>query len=349
MGPKVLIISLLIVLGTVTKAKLDKDWPFDTSKPETFEFGQYHTYDEMIQFMKALSTRFPAKAEQITIGSSSEGRSIVGLKVGTIRSTAKPTLYIDGGIHARDWLTSGVILYIMGELVIRSQSNSELQSLVDNFDFYLIPTVNPDGYEFSRSSVPKSRTWRKNRSAQKCSFYECCHGVDLNRNFNVSWGEFGTSSDPCDDNYAGSAPFSEPETRAVRDIITQVQGRLKAMISLHSPGQTWLIPYGNSFPSKYPPDYDDLKQAAIEATAAIKEVHGRIYIPQNGAISYRIAGAADDWTKQTFPNVKFVYTIEVRPEEDSLADFDNRPGEIVPTGEEVFAGIKVIAKKIPAM
>lgn len=68
MGPKFLIISLLIVLGTVAKqvffqsilklawlkfivlcprAKLVKDWPFDTSKPETFEFGQYHTYDEV--------------------------------------------------------------------------------------------------------------------------------------------------------------------------------------------------------------------------------------------------------------------------------------------------------------
>ena len=45
-------------------------------------------------------------------------------------------------------------------------------------------------------------------------------GVDLNRNYAVSWSkEGGSSSKPCDENFRGDFPFSEPETRAIRDFL----------------------------------------------------------------------------------------------------------------------------------
>lgn len=42
-------------------------------------------------------------------------------------------------------------------------------------------------------------------------------GVDLNRNFPYKWGEknFPNVFDPCDEEYGGDKPFSEPETQAI--------------------------------------------------------------------------------------------------------------------------------------
>ena len=47
-------------------------------------------------------------------------------------------------------------------------------------------------------------------------------GVDLNRNFGFKWGyarQEGSSAQGCAEEYRGAAPFSEPETRAVRDVV----------------------------------------------------------------------------------------------------------------------------------
>ena len=47
------------------------------------------------------------------------------------------------------------------------------------------------------------------------------HGVDLNRNYDIKFNELskGASSDPCDLEYRGPYAFSEPETRAMRDLV----------------------------------------------------------------------------------------------------------------------------------
>lgn len=44
-------------------------------------------------------------------------------------------------------------------------------------------------------------------------------GVDLNRNFDVSFGGAGTSGNPCSNSFRGDGPFSERETIAVHDAL----------------------------------------------------------------------------------------------------------------------------------
>jgi len=57
----------------------------------------------------------------------------------------------------------------------------------------------------------------KSNMGQKCRPEDS--GVDLNRNYGVSWG-INIPLDPCDECFNGRGPFSEPETRAVRDFMT---------------------------------------------------------------------------------------------------------------------------------
>ena len=68
--------------------------------------------------------------------------------------------------------------------------------------------------------------------------------MDLNRNYGYMWGtdDDGSSPSPDSEVYRGPSAFSEPETRAVRDLF---QGRdFRAVVSFHSYSQTILYPWG---------------------------------------------------------------------------------------------------------
>ena len=51
---------------------------------------------------------------------------------------------MDCGIHAREWISPAFCLYAIDRLVER-----EREKLLQNYDFYIIPVANPDGYEYS--------------------------------------------------------------------------------------------------------------------------------------------------------------------------------------------------------
>jgi len=120
------------------------------------------------------------------------------------------------GTHAREWISPATVSYIVRQLV----ENRANYTFANNVDFYILPVVNPDGYEYSRSG---NRLWRKNRNKNNTK----CVGVDLNRNFGYKWGGAGASKDPCQETYAGPGPFSEPESQAVRDFVTTLGASVK--------------------------------------------------------------------------------------------------------------------------
>ena len=71
-------------------------------------------------------------------------------------------------------------------------------------------------------------------------------GVDLNRNYGMAWSVPGGSErDPCAGNFAGDAPFSEPETRAIRDFLVQRRHEIKFVYNFHSYANMWLWPYNS--------------------------------------------------------------------------------------------------------
>ncbi|NJL75266.1 MAG: zinc carboxypeptidase, partial [Saprospiraceae bacterium] len=92
--------------------------------------------------------------------------------------------------------------------------------LINNRQLYFVPVVNPDGYVYNQSTNPNGGgMWRKNRRNNTGS----CEGVDLNRNYDWMWSSTtGSSGDTCNDTYRGTAPFSEPESQAIRDFTTSI-------------------------------------------------------------------------------------------------------------------------------
>ena len=72
------------------------------------------------------------------------------------------------------------------------------------------------------------RLWRKNRSSPEKG--GVCIGVDLNRNYGYRWGGLGTSKQPCREIFAGTGPFSEPETNAVKNFFETSASNFKVKL-----------------------------------------------------------------------------------------------------------------------
>ena len=134
----------------------------DRSAGHPMTWSEYHSQDDMEAYMDYLVETYPDLVSIDDIGTSYEGRPMRVLKIckgGTCGQ--KPAMWIDGGIHAREWASPAVTTFHMKELVENSENYPS--DLLDKLDWYILPVHNPDGYEYSRTD---NRMWRKNRYFQ---------------------------------------------------------------------------------------------------------------------------------------------------------------------------------------
>ena len=79
---------------------------------------------------------------------------------------ATPML-VNGTKHAREWITSMVTTCVADRLVREYSTNPAIRAFVDSTELWVVPVVNPDGYQYTWA---QNRYWRKNRRGG--------HGVD---------------------------------------------------------------------------------------------------------------------------------------------------------------------------
>uniref|UniRef100_A0AC35UAK9 Peptidase_M14 domain-containing protein n=1 Tax=Rhabditophanes sp. KR3021 TaxID=114890 RepID=A0AC35UAK9_9BILA len=313
-----------------------------------FRFDKYNTIERIENYLQKLEMENPSLITLIDIGKTHENRSLTVVKIGARKpyGCKKIGFWIDGSIHAREWISPATALIMIDKLVKGYKSDAVIQNYLDNVDFYILPVMNPDGYAFSHTS---NRLWRRNRSPAICKknyFHTiCCAGVDLNRNFDWFWASTGSSSDLCHETYHGSSAFSEPETRSVKEFLEKTP--MKAFVSLHSYSQLWLIPYSHRRRS-YPQDYaTNLRPLAMKATKAIYNLHGTKYAVGTGAdLLYEASGSSVDYAKGVL-KIPYSFLIELRPKNSMMGNGFLLPEtEIVETGEETFEAMKVITDEL---
>ncbi|KAJ2945705.1 hypothetical protein O0L34_g547 [Tuta absoluta] len=299
-----------------------------TTKPSqnrSMDWTSYHNLKSIYSFMENLSIEFPYLVTLHTIGQSVEGRNIVMLKVSNGKS-GNTGVWIDGAIHPREWISVAVVTYFANALVRRFE---DLPSSVTNKDWYLLPVLNPDGYEYTHTH---NRMWRKNRAKYGGSI-----GVDLNRNFSCGWGqngEEGSSQDPGNVFYRGPHPFSEPETRAVMNAIDAAEVPFKVFLSIHSYGEVIIFPWGYS--SQPCPDYVELLEGGTALAKGIFESSGRVYkVGGTKDLMYYASGTSIDWSYGA-QKIPFSYMIELR---DKKHKFLLPKEEILATAQEVWNGV----------
>ncbi|XP_018569082.1 carboxypeptidase B-like [Anoplophora glabripennis] len=288
----------------------------------------YHRLEDIHEYLDYLAETYPKLCSVETIGHSVQRRPIKLLKISNGNKGNK-AVWIDGGIHAREWISPATVTYIINNIVLNFENEPKY---IQNIDWYVAPVLNPDGYEYSHTI---DRLWRKNRARAGT-----CSGTDLNRNFGYRWGGQGSSKNPCAETYGGSGAFSEPETAAIQRFITGTPAKWGAYISFHSYGQYILYPWG--YNRVVPPDHKDLETVGRQAAAAIRSTTGSSYRVGPAANTlYPAAGGSDDWAKGS-AGIKYAYTIELR--DNGRYGFVLPASYINPTAKESLAAVRVIAQ-----
>ncbi|KAL0830105.1 hypothetical protein ABMA28_003562 [Loxostege sticticalis] len=301
-------------------------------------YNNYQPLSVYDDYLDDIARRYPNVAKLVSPANSFEGRPIKYLKISTtnFEDTSKPIIFIEGGIHAREWIAPPTVTWAIKKLV----EDVTEPDLLERFDWILMPISNPDGYEFSHRS---SRFWRKTRSTHSAPF---CVGVDGNRNYDFAWNTVGVSINPCADNYAGRQAFSEIETRVVRDIILENLSRMSLYITMHSFGSMILYPWGhdgslsnNAFALQY------VGVGMADAIFAKKLPHFPRYQVGNSVhvIGYRASGASEDWAHSV--GVPLSYTYELPGLSNGLNGFNLNPRYIEQVCRETWEGIVVGARR----
>ncbi|MCF7221507.1 M14 family zinc carboxypeptidase [Marilutibacter chinensis] len=257
----------------------------------------------------ALAAEFPALCQLTTLPETTEGYdgSVAALAgpsaVQLLRLSddpsdrGRPALLLICGTHAREWINPLIAIEFAEQLLRNHDPASadpqvlEITRILQQGEMLIVPVMNPDGLNFS---FHDDAGWRKNRRANPGA--PGCPGVDNNRNYEVFFGEAGSSPSACSNAHHGPFAFSEPENRNLKFIAENFPNILVAVDS-HSQGEKIFRPIasGGSFTGSLPVSPEDelvYQQLEAAANAAIQAVSGKTYA--TGSTSNH-AGTSDEY------------------------------------------------------
>ncbi len=227
---------------------------------------QYKSYQETIDFLKACVKKYPNIITIKTIGSTWEDRDIVlaTISLNVENADLKPALLFTGTVHAREWIGNELAVEFIDHLLNNYESDPRIIETLTKNTLYIVPCLNPDGFEYSRTHFS---FWRKNRRNNKNGTY----GVDLNRNFSIGYVK---STDTSSNIYGGPEPFSEPETRAIKEFV-DAHDNITVALDYHSQGNVFFP--AHKFNHEAEIDGTDLNVLCANMNNEIKKVTGREY------------------------------------------------------------------------
>lgn len=226
----------------------------------------YHSFAEVEEELTQVAKEHPEIVKKVSLGKTAEGRDIWALKISSDaqgNTSDKSGVVITGCHHAREWMTVEAPLKLIADLTDGAEDPA-VKNRLDNAEIWVVPVVNPDGYEYSREV---KSSWRKNRrplGVDQNGNPTRAIGVDLNRNYwdgtaenfhvyrppgdtpgNTRDDFSATSDNPNSDTYRGPYGASEPEVKALLDLQLK-NSNIKAVVDYHSYGDTILYPYGHT-------------------------------------------------------------------------------------------------------
>ncbi|KAK7750160.1 hypothetical protein SLS62_007911 [Diatrype stigma] len=314
--------------------------------PDLSWFDTYHSYDDHLQYWADLQASFPENSELFDAGPSYEGRRIFGLRLwddgADGNNTSKPIILWHATVHAREWISTALIAgYQSGD--------EEVKSLLDYYDFYIVPFHNPDGFVYTQTT---DRLWRKNRQPRDGTD---CIGTDGNRNWGYKWDHPINGSvltDPCGQTYHGEAAGDTPENIALSALSAKLAAGgsgIRSFIDWHSYGQLITLPWGWSCePEDLPANLEEQRAVGAGYAAAIFNAtgagdgDGTVYdVGPACEILYYGTGSARDYHQGAL-DAPFSWTVELRPREASGGGFVLPAEFIWPTVKEQWAGLRYV-------
>ncbi|HYR27812.1 MAG TPA: M14 family zinc carboxypeptidase, partial [Thermoanaerobaculia bacterium] len=290
--------------------------------------SNYHDYAEMVAELQQAALDHPAIFSLFSLGVSYQGRTIWAGKISDNVGTDEdePEVLFTHHQHAREHLTVEMGLYTLRMLTDEYGTDTQITSLVDDREIWMVFDVNPDGGEYDISTGSYG-SWRKNRQPNAGS---SAIGTDLNRNWGYKWGCCGGSSGSTgSDTYRGPSAFSAPETQVVRDFVnSRVLGgtqQIKTHIDFHTYAELVMWPYGYTL-TNLPADLtqDDL-DTFVAMGQAMAATNG--YTPQQMSDLYITDGTINDWLYGAHRIFTFIF--EMYPVTSGQGGF-YPPDEVIP-------------------
>lgn len=140
------------------------------------DFSKYHHYDDLAATLNGLEEQFPNFARTDTIGKSVDGRELIYIEISnnvTHESPGRPKVKLVGNMHGDETVGREILIYLTQHLLGKYETDERARNIVDNMRLFIMPTLNPDGFELSQEG--KCRSIGKGRGN--------ANSADLNRNF----------------------------------------------------------------------------------------------------------------------------------------------------------------------
>jgi len=293
---------------------------------------EYPSVEDLYDWYGDLEDEFPELIEKHDYGESYEDRELYAWEITSDEDTVveeKPSVLIDGALHAREWSTVPVASYFTWRLLDEYETNETINWLVNNRRIFVVPMVNPDGYIYDGDGVLEEREyWRKNRND---STPTDAVGVDLNRNWDIHWEE--GDDDPSSEIYHGEAPFSEPETYHLKEFMLEKE--IDSYQNLHSHWGTLLIPSTNmTEPTPHDDWYRGTADHMTSFTTMLGEDEQYSYGQPHEEIGYGAPGAAADWVYDEIGAQSYLFEIYTGEWEEDFAEGFYPPEEDIMTINE---------------
>ena len=274
----------------------------------------------MITDLQYFKKKYKDNIEINTIGKSHDNRDIYEVILG--KSNSEKPVLIHAGIHGREYLTSLLVMKQI-EYYLNNYENGEYcevkyKDLFNLVTFHLIPMVNPDGITISQMGIKGVRSEKLKDCIYECYYndlnsrYTCdrfknylkkwkanARGVDLNRNFDAAWNEIKQSKKCSFKNYKGKYPNSEPESKALVNLVDKYN--FIYTVSYHSSGNLIYWDYRDSL----------VKSESSELADLISCVTGYTKEKSDSEYSEVVPGGFKDWASSKPNNPIPSITIEV--------------------------------------
>jgi hypothetical protein len=316
-------------LGKRVEANRRADERYDAATTRSGLPSGRTTYRRLFDYeleIKQLARRYRAMVRTFQMPHRTiEGRDVTGLEIAVdAAKTAdgKPVFLNMGVHHAREWPSAEHAMEWAYDLLTNYGHQSRTTRLVRASRNIVIPVVNPDGFVVSREAAPlgdfspldyemKRKNCNPADSPPAMQGGVCAanpagrlRGIDLNRNYGGFWGGPGASPEWSSDIFRGSAPFSEPEVRNVRELISARQ--ITTLITNHTYSNLVLRP--PSIAEVRPP-LDEPEYKALGARLAAHNGYANIPAYQ----LYDTTGSTEDWSFWNTGGLGF--TFEIGPSE----------------------------------
>jgi len=228
----------------ITKVKLDQP-----SILPGWADGEYHDYFATVEKLTDFNDNFPSLVCVTSIGKSVLGRDIECIRITNENNNSKKySCLYDGCVHGNEWEGGEACLYFAEYLLINFGKNETITNLLNKSEIYFVPIVNPDG---------RQKDERHNH-----------YGIDTNRNYDVNFGKIKGGSLPLGRWFpfkwmwvpfsphwlvkVGRHPFSEPESRAIRDLMKELKKHdFSFYLTLHTATHCFSSPSDNIINSEY--------------------------------------------------------------------------------------------------